>query len=325
MVLGLAIHQPPLLFATLGAIFLAFTEFQLPTISLRILVVACFAEAAAFGLGTIVATTNHPLSTLMLGIGVFTALTARQRTNWAPVGTITAMIFAVGVGLPGYSIQAAGMRALFSLAGTLWGLLGVVVHRFIVSQRIKPSELVSESGSRTGAGISRSIGATEEQLPPWSDVWRNALLIGIASALGYAIGLAIGLPRDFWIVVTIIFAVRPNISQTTTFTSMRVIGTILGALVAAVITLGTDNLYVLLVMLFFFIVGVFATRGVNVMLMQIFLVPYVIILLNIYYPGEWYLSLIRILDVSIGGAIAVSTVYLLGSLNLIIHPRKRNP
>jgi hypothetical protein len=36
-------------------------------------------------------------------------------------------------------------------------------------------------------------------------------------------------------------------------------------------------------------------------------------LLNIYYPGEWYLSFIRIFDVAIGGVIAVAMVYLSGS------------
>jgi hypothetical protein len=45
---------------------------------------------------------------------------------------------------------------------------------------------------------------------------------------------------------------------------------------------------------------------------QIFLVPFVIILINIIYPGQWQLAEIRIVDVVIGGAIVVLTVYLLG-------------
>ena len=54
----------------------------------------------------------------------------------------------------------------------------------------------------------------------------------------------------------------------------------------------------------------FAVIGINIILIQIFIVPFIIILLSIYYPGQWYLSLIRILDVAIGGAIAVAVVYL---------------
>ena len=72
--------------------------------------------------------------------------------------------------------------------------------------------------------------------------------------------------RDFWAIVMIIVAIRPNISSTTTFTSMIVIGTIVGALIAAVITLENNNLYLRLALLFSFAVMVFATMKVNVIL-----------------------------------------------------------
>jgi hypothetical protein len=300
IIVGFAIQQPALLLATLGAIFLTNTEMQLPTIPSRILLAACFTEAVSFGLGTLAATTGHSLTPLLLGIAVFVALIARVSTKWAPVGTFTAIIFAIGVGLPGYSIQSASLRTLFSLIGMLWALIGVEIQRFALSHRTQ---------------LSWSESATNGQPMPRLDVLRSALMIGIASALGYAIGLVLGLPRDFWAAVTIIVAIRPNISATTTFTSMMVIGTIAGALIAAVITLENSNLYLLLALLFSFSVMVFATRGVNIILTQIFLVPFIIMILNIYYPGEWYLSFIRILDVAIGGAIAVAMVYLLSALS----------
>ena len=240
------------------------------------------------------------MTILLLGIAVFVALIARVSPNWATVGTFTAIIFAIGVGLPGYSIQSAGLRILFSLIGTLWALIGVEVQRFVLSHRIHLS------GSQSQAN---------EQPRPRLEVLGSALLIGIASALAAAATSVLGLPRDFWAVVTIIVAIRPNISATTTFTSMVVIGTIVGALIAAVITLENSNFYLRLALLFSFAVMVFATMKVNVILTQIFLTPFIIILLNIYYPGEWYLSFIRILDVAIGGAIAVAMVYLRSALS----------
>jgi Fusaric acid resistance protein-like len=271
-----------------------------------VVLVACFAEAASFGLGTLVATTSHILSPILLGIAVFAALIAWASTKWAAVGTFTAIIFAIGVGLPGYSIQSAGLRTLFSLIGMLWALLGIEIQRFVLSHRIQQ---LSESESAA------SEQQQQQQQPPTPRLaaLRSALMIGIASAVGYTIGLVLGLPRDFWIIITIIVAVRPNGSLTIIFTSMMIIGTIAGALIAGVVLHETTNLYLLLVLLFSFAVMVFATARVNVILTQIFLVPFIIILLNIYYPGEWYLSFIRILDVAIGGAIAVAMVYLSGS------------
>jgi hypothetical protein len=68
IIAGFALHQPAFLFATLGAIFLTNTEKAFYTIPSRILLVACFTEAASFGLGTLVATTSHLLSPILLGI-----------------------------------------------------------------------------------------------------------------------------------------------------------------------------------------------------------------------------------------------------------------
>ncbi|HYA81935.1 MAG TPA: FUSC family protein [Candidatus Bathyarchaeia archaeon] len=300
---GFVTQQPVLLLATLGAIFLTNTEMQLPTVPSRILLLACFTEAASFGLGTLAATTVHSLTTLLLGIAVFVSLIARVNTKWAPVGTFTAIIFAIGVGLPGYSMQSAIVRTLFSLIGMLWALLGIEIHRFALLHRIQQP--------------SQSESAASKQQPPTPRLaaLRSALMIGIASAIGYMIGLVLGLPRDFWAVLTIIVAIRPSPSLTISFTSMMVFGTIIGALMAAVITLENTNPYLRIALLFSFAVMLFATMRVNVILTQIFLVPFIIILLNIYYPGEWYLSFIRILDVAIGGAIAVAMVYLWSALS----------
>ncbi|MGC2572670.1 MAG: hypothetical protein WA364_14255, partial [Candidatus Nitrosopolaris sp.] len=94
LIVGFAIKQPDLLSASLGANVLTNTERVLPTIPSRILLVACFTEAASFGLGTLVATTSHLLSPLLLGIAIFAALIAWASTKWAAVGTFTAIIFA---------------------------------------------------------------------------------------------------------------------------------------------------------------------------------------------------------------------------------------
>jgi hypothetical protein len=307
IIIGFAIHQPALLLATLGAIFLTNTERAFYTIPSRILLAACLIESASFGLGTLVATTSHLLSPIFLGIGIFVALIARVSTKWAPVGTFAAIIFAVGAGLPGYSVQSAGVRTLFSLIGMLWALLGIEIHRFALSHRIQQKQQ------------SQSESTVSEQQPPPTQprlvVLRSVLMIGIASAIGYTIGLVLGLPRDFWAVLTIIVAIRPSPSLTISLTCMMVFGTIIGALIAAVITLENSNPYLRLILLFSFSVMLYATMRVNVVLTQIFLVPFIIILLNIYYPGQWYLSFIRILDVAIGGAIAVAMVCLWSALS----------
>jgi hypothetical protein len=253
---------------------------------------------------------RYLFSPILLGIAVFAALAVWANTKWVAVGMYTAIIFTIGVGLPGSSLQPAGLRTLFSVTGMLWALLGVEIHRFALSRRRIPL-----SGSESAAITTEE---QQQQQPPTPRLaaLRSALPIGIVSALGYTVGLILGLPRDFWIVVPIILVIRPTSSTLTmTFTSMMIIGTIAGALIATVITLETNNHYLLLALLFSFAVVVFATLGVSITLTQIVLVPFVIILLNLYYPGQWYLPFVRILNVAIGAAIAVAVVYLLSALS----------
>ena len=70
IILGFVIQQPALFLVAIGAIVLTVTAKMLPTIPSRILLLACFTEAASFGLGTL-ATTGHLLSPVLLGIAVF--------------------------------------------------------------------------------------------------------------------------------------------------------------------------------------------------------------------------------------------------------------
>jgi hypothetical protein len=291
---ALAFHQPLLIFATLGAIFLTNTEGQPSVAPWWVLLVACFTEAAALGLGTLAATTGL-LSPVFLGIAVSVVLLARVSPRWAATGTFTAITFAVGAGIPGASIEEAALRLSSSLSGALLALLGVGLHRLVLSHRHR----AGQTNAPVGQPMTRS------------EALRSAVLLGILSALGFAIGFVLGLPRDFWVVITLIISVRPSLSLTVSFTLTMAVGTIIGALIAAEITLETSDVYVLVPLMFAFAVLMFASRGVNVGLVQIFLVPFIIILLNIIYPGEWYLAFYRVLEVAIGIVLSIIAVYLL--------------
>jgi hypothetical protein len=309
LLVGLVTGQKDFLYTTLGALLLTNTEGP-RTISapLRILLVACFTEGVAFGVGTLAGTTGF-LAVPLVGIGVFVALLAALRPTWAPVGTWTAVTFAVGVGLPGGSVSISGVRLVFSLLGALWGLTGVGLHR-LISTRIRhgnPQGVRSSTGpTATQPGILRP-GAHLVR----SEAFKHAVIVGVASTIGHGIGISLGLPRDYWIVATIILALRPSIGETLSFTTMIVGGTLIGAVIAATVTLGVSEDYALWVLMLCIAVALYATRGVNFGLTQVFFTPFVVVLLNILYPGQWQLAETRILDVAIGGAISVVSVYLL--------------
>jgi hypothetical protein len=312
VILGFAVHQPELLLIGVGAIFLTNTEGQPSTLTLRVLFGATVMESLAFGLGRLVSTTSFLISATLLGGGVFLALLLRGNPRWGQVGTFVAVIFAVGVGLPDGSTQAAEIGALYLLLGGIWALLGVWLQRRI-SVRGHPewrAKLAPPQPNQAAQSVASQPNPIE-----------TALIVAVAAALGYVVATTFELPRDYWVVVIVITAVRPNLGLTVSFTAARAVGSIVGALIAAAVVLGTNSPYLLAPSLFAFSFLMFSTRGVNTVLLQVFLVPFIIILLNIIYPGEWYLALDRVLDTLIGGAIAIVVVSLLE----VGRGRRRNP
>ena len=290
-------------FAALGGMWLTNTEGPKSRAPIWILIIACFSESAAVGLGTL-AGTSGSIAPALVGIGVFLPMLLHGNPRWTRVGTFTAITFAVGVGIPG-DLAAAVHRSLFSILGTLLVLLGILIQR-LVNDRMsnKPSQMRVQD-------LPRLI---DTQLHP--DALRNAITIGVASADGFLIGMILGLPRDFWIVVTIILTVQPSFNATLTFTSSMVLGTIIGAVLGAGVIFETKNIYIQLIFLSAFAVFMFATRGVNLALVQVFLAPFIIVLLNIIYLGQVNFAEARVIDVAIGGLISVAAVYVLG-LNTI--------
>jgi hypothetical protein len=306
IIISLATNQPALSLATLGTTFIAYTEAQTQTITRKYLLTACLTQAAAFGLGILASATGPIISPVLLAIAVTAILTARANPKMQSLATYSAITFAVGLGITGYSgniVLATGFMSLMALAGGLLGIFGIELQRLFAQK----TKLKTATALRPPQSLS------------YSEATRNAVIIGVASAIGYSIGLALGLPRDFWVVITIIAVIRPNLNSTIAITSMRLIGTLAGGLVAAIVVIGIDLPLLQLILLFCFATLMFASRGVNYAVAQVFLVPYVILLLNFSYPGAWYFVFYRVLDVTLGCAVGLSAAFL---VNALIKPKR---
>lgn len=298
LLLGPAVGYVGAVFAALGGMWLTNTEGPRSSVPLWVLLAACFTESAAVGLGTLAGTAGA-IAPVLVGMGVFIPMLVHGNPRWTGVGTFTAVTFAVGVGLPG-GPGAAWERALFSIFGTLWVLLGIGLQRRLTRR--------SEREGGTGAAGQPALALSE--LHP--DALRNAITVGGASAVGFLIGTALGLPRDFWVVVTIILTVQPSFNSTLTFTSSMTLGTIVGAVLGTAVFIGAGSVYVELLFVSAFAILMFAVRGVNLALVQVFLAPFIIILLDLLYGGGANFAGARVIDVSIGGLVSVATVYVLG-------------
>lgn len=286
-------------FAAFGGMWLTNTVWPKSRSPISVLFVACFVESISVGLGTLAGAAGA-ITPILVGAGVFVPMLVHGNPKWSRVGTYTAITFAVGAGIPGNSF-ASLHRMYFSLLGALFALLGIWVRRYLSSK-----DLQGKSSDKNAKPRSSSYRKLRE------GAFRNAMAIGIISAFGFWFGIILGLPRDFWVIITIILTFQPSFNTTLTFTSRMVLGTVIGAIMGAGVLFATNNIYIHLVFLLIFAVLMFTVIGVNMALVQIFLAPFIIVLLNLIYSGQANFAEARIFDVVLGGIISVATVYAIG-------------
>jgi hypothetical protein len=262
-----------------------------------VLALALGTNTVAWAAGTAVGTVSGPIEWSVLGAGVFVVMLAKRWSLFNQLSLVTAVMFVVAAGLPGGWGVIVPHTLLIALGG-IWGLFGALLPSYVrwverplpVSAHLSASELMSV---RTTISYSVAVGG--------------------AVALGCALADSVGLPRDYWVMLTILAAFRPEFAATFEFAAMRVVGTFVGAGGVFLLTLFVTNLWVLSIVI---VVGAsitFAVRAVNYTLYSIFLTVYLILLLALAYHGGPSFAVDRAIDTAIGGAFAIAAGALLAS------------
>jgi len=262
----------------------------------RWLVVAAFANAGAFGLGTLIDTAPYGVEVYLVGLLVWAFLAAGTSPGKSQIALIAAVMLVVPVGLPGGTALDAGPRALYVLLGGSWGLLGALLPRWVPRLRT----------------WTRSV--TLPPPPPIHHGIRRAVFPGIVAAtvaVGFYVGLRLDLVRDFWVMLTILVALRPDLAATFSTATMRILGTIAGAAIAYGLTVSVPEVPVLVVLLAVSATLTFATRTVNYIFYATSLTVFVIVLLELSFAGGPGVAVVRVVDTLIGGALALATGALL--------------
>ena len=144
-----------------------------------------------------------------------------------------------------------------------------------------------------------------------SSSFRHALRLGVATAIAGLIASAIHLVRGYWIPMTVVIVLKPNFGGTLERAVQRIIGTVLGALVAAVLLLVLTNPWLLLAALAILAFATFALRNRSYTLFSLALTPMVMLMLDIAHPISVTDSFLRIAHTIIGSFLALLSGYLL--------------
>jgi len=284
---------------TLGALNLLFIEAPAPSgTRWHVLAVGSVTNAAAFAAGTLLGRAPFQVEAPMVGVAIFVAFLFTRWPEWENASFIGAVMFVFSVGIPVTTFAGETLRPLAILVGGLWALLGVSLYRYGSSTGTRaeaPSP--TEPGARTGT--------------KWATVGPHAAVVGVTVAIGLLVGTQLGLPRDYWIMLTIIVALRIDLATTIAYSAARILGTVAGASVAFVVTDATQDPWILFPILGVATALCLATRGVNYTLYSIWVTLTVIVLLNLAYSGGPTLAVTRVIDTILGGSIAFLAAFAL--------------
>ncbi|MDG5491183.1 FUSC family membrane protein [Psychroserpens sp. SPM9] len=137
-----------------------------------------------------------------------------------------------------------------------------------------------------------------------STIFKHSLRLAITVMLGYGIGLFFDLQNPYWIILTIIIIMRPSYGLTKTRSKDRVIGTLIGAVLASVLVLFISNIYVFGVLGVLSIVIAFSMIQKNYKATSTFVTLSVIFIYAILEPDILKVIQFRVLDTIIGATLS---------------------
>lgn len=156
------------------------------------------------------------------------------------------------------------------------------------------------------------VGELRDQLTLSSGIFRHAIRMMVASLVGYAVAKLL-LPghHSYWILMTILYMLKPAFSLTKQRNVQRVLGTLVGGLIGGLVLWLVPSRTVLVVLLGLFMLTAFSFSRRNYIVAVIFTTPFILILFS--FLGLHYLQVVeeRVLDTVTGCLIAFATSYVL--------------
>lgn len=291
----------------IGALNVLLVEWPFPApTSGKVLVVATGSNAMAFAVGTAVGLLPRWFEIPLIALCLFVALWGTRFADWENVSFFAGVMFVFAVGVPPTTTIGVLLRPAAVLLGGAWAI-SALAFLSVLRSRQSPDFFAPLPG-RTPH-------------PTGTPATVHSAVLAATATVGLVIGLSLGLPRDYWIMLTVLVALRLDVALTLSYTAARIVGTVAGAAIAFVLTSLTSDPWVLLPILLATTFASFASRSVNYVVYSIGITLTVIVLLNLVYSGGPALAVARVIDTVIGGSLALVVAVVLASL---VHRSERS-
>ena len=144
-----------------------------------------------------------------------------------------------------------------------------------------------------------------------STIFKHSLRLAITVMLGYGVGLYFDLQNPYWIILTIIIIMRPSYGLTKTRSKDRVIGTLIGAVIASGLVIFISNTYVYGALGVLSLVIAFSMLQKNYKAAATFVTLSVIFIYAILEPNIVKVIQFRVIDTIIGAILSYVAMRLL--------------
>ena len=165
----------------------------------------------------------------------------------------------------------------------------------------QPSRLPASDEPREDRPIADAVHTI---LSPGSLIVRFALRVAVVTTVAVALTEWLDIKRGYWITITAMVILQPYTGVTLTRAVQRVLGTVLGALLAAALGVFFHDPRAILFIATIFVACCVALLPLNYAAFSVFLTP-TFVLLAEASAGDWSLASTRVLNTLLGGALAL--------------------
>ncbi|MGU7770536.1 FUSC family protein [Burkholderia sp. MR1-5-21] len=187
-----------------------------------------------------------------------------------------------------------------------------------VHHLIETAEIADSSKFRTSAAALRRVATSRRDSVLWDDlvanfnsgsIWlQHAIRVALASALSVALVQRFTPNHGYWLSLTVLFLVQPNVAMTLKRSAHRIAGTMCGALVAAALGYFIHSPLLLALAVLPLAIGTLAARSVSYWAYALFLTAHFILVAQLGQPSgsELLLALARVCNSVAGAALAIA-------------------
>jgi len=144
-----------------------------------------------------------------------------------------------------------------------------------------------------------------------SPIFKHSLRLAIITVIGFVIGKMFEMQNPYWILLTIAVIMRPSFGLTKSRSIHRVIGTLIGATIATLVILTTQNTLIYGIIATISLPLAFSLVQLNYRNAAVFITLNVVFVYALFEPNILSLIKFRIIDTFIGAALAFSATYFL--------------